>query len=649
MTLPNYYDRTDPAKKYDQHLFRAGKGLQSAELNEIQQASISRIKSIGDVILKDGDIITDCACLVNADTGATVLNSGSLYLRGMVRGVGTANFTIPTVGVVNIGIYLTEVTITEVEDPELRDPAVGTRNYQEAGAARLQVNTAWGFAGDDSEGDFFPVWTVVDGVLLPKEAPPNLDSVTNAIAAYDRQSTGGTYVASGLRVSVLADREDGSQVYSVGSGDARVDGRNVTIPTARRVVYAATADLLRITSEPHVSTGVAAHRVNTDRFPIANLVSVQITAEKTVTMTHGAFTGAQDSLPDTSVLLIVEVKQGATTYVANTDYKLTAGKVDWSLTGAEPSPGSTYTVKYQYITAVTPTAVDSSGMTVAGAVSGTLIQITYDAALPRYDRLCLDSSGQFVWVKGVAADYYPIAPSVPNNLLLLATVSQTWDASTTRTARNDGVRMVPMADIEDLRNGVIDLYDLMAEQKLKSDANGRLAAATKGLFVDPFRSNAQRDAGITQTAVTAFGFMVMPMSESVATFSTPGGSVATLSKTDVTELGQNLRSGSMKVNPYLAFTPLPAPVTLTPAVDHAVQEVVNWAPGIFTSHWLGPLGHYVVDSIVVSTQTLSSTTETLPNLRQIDVTFSISGFGPSETLSQVTFDGIDVTSTVVGV
>jgi hypothetical protein len=647
--MENYYDRTDPAKHYDRHLFRAGKGLQSAELNEVQSATISRITSIGDALLKDGDIIKDCACLVNADTGAVLLNSGAIYIRGMVRGVGTGSFTIATVGTVTIGVYITETEVTELDDPALRDPAVGTRNYQEAGAGRLQVETAWGYAGDDSDGDFFPVWTVIDGVLLPKEAPPNLDSVTNAIAAYDRQSTGGTYVVSGLRVSALADLVSGEQVYSVGEGEARVDGRNVKLSTSRRVVYPATADLLRITSEPHVSSGVSAQRVNTDRYPIANLVSVQITAEKTATITHGAFTGAQDSLPDNSVLAILEVKQGATTYVVNTDYKLTAGKVDWTPSGAEPAPGSTYTVKYQYITTVTPTAADAAGFTVTGAVSGTLIQVTYDAALPRYDRLCLDSSGQFVWVKGVAADYYPVAPSVPNNLMLLGTIAQTWDATATRSVRNDGVRMVPMADIEDIRMGVLDLYDLVAEQKLKSDANGRLAAATKGLFVDPFRSNAQRDEGITQSAVTAFGFMVMPMSESVASLTTPGGTVATLNKTDVAKLTQDARSGSMKVNPYMAFAPFPASVTLNPAVDHAVQEIINWAPGIFINHWLGPLGHFVIDSIVVSIETLSSTTTALPNLRQINVAFSISGFGPGEQVTQVKFDGIDVTSTVAGV
>jgi hypothetical protein len=646
MDLENYYDRTDPDNNYEQHLFRAGYGLQSAEMNEIQQASLGRLKSIGDAIFEDGDIIRDCACIVNADTGAANLNGGALYLRGAVRGVSPGAFTVATVGVVAIGIYLTEDVVTELEDPELRDPAVGTRNYQEAGAARLQVNTAWGYANDGQAGEFYPVWTVIDGVVIPKEPPPNLDAVTNAIAAYDRQSTGGTYVVSGLRVTALADRVTGEQVYSVGEGEARVDGRNVANSTSRRVVYDAIPDLLRVTSEPHVSSGIAAQRVNTDRYPLHDLITVQITAEKTVTVTHGAFTGAQDGLPDTSVLSLVEVKQGATTYVQGTDYKLTAGKVDWSLAGAEPSPGSTYTVKYQYITTVTPTGIDASGFTVEGAVASTLIQVTYDTALPRFDRLCLDSSGQFVWVEGVAADYFPIAPNVPNNLLLLATISQTWVEGVTRTVRNDGVRVVPMAEIEDIRNGVLDLYDLVAEQKLKGDVSSKSAAAAKGLFVDPFRNNNQRDEGQTQDAVSASGLLQMPMSESVASFTTPGNAPATLSKTDAVKLSQTLKSSDMKVNPYQAFEPIPARVTLQPAVDNFVQQVTAWAPSIIQTVRVGG-GLALAQS--VSTSVASITNTALPNLRSINVNFTLAGFGPSENLTGVIFDGIDVTNTVVGV
>lgn len=107
---------------------------------------------------------------------------------------------------------------------------------------------------------------------------------------------------------------------------------------------------------------------------------MRITKEVTVTLTHGGYTGAQDPLPDTSVISLLEVKQGGTTYVAGTDYKLTAGKVDWSLTGAEPAPGSTYTAKYQFIATVLPASEDDTGFTVEGAVVRSLVLVNQPEA-----------------------------------------------------------------------------------------------------------------------------------------------------------------------------------------------------------------------------------------------------------------------------
>lgn len=642
-TMPeNFYDRYDRSKNYDKHLFLAGRVLQSAELNEVQTNLSDKITQLANSLLKDGDIINGASVSVNIDTGLCTCGSGSIYLSGSVRGVGVDTLSISTNGIVNVGVYLQEAVITELEDPALRDPAIGVRNYQEPGASRFQVNTAWGFAGDGQDGEFYPIWVIEDGVVLSKEPPPQIDAISNAIAIYDRQSTGGTYVVSGLRVTALPDLETGQQVYSIAEGEARIDGRNVPMSVSRREVYEATPDLRRITSEPHLSTGIAPQRVNVDRTPIKAIISVQITAEKTATITHGAFTGAQDALPDSSVLELVEVTQGATTYAQGTDYKLTAGKVDWSLIGSEPSPGSTYSVTYKYITSVTPTGLDETGMTVAGALSGTLIQVTYDASMPRYDRLAVNSSGQFVWIEGVSADYAPVAPQVPSNLLLLATVYQNWFIGSARQLRNDGIRVVPMADIEDIRTGVSDLYDLMAEQKLRVDASARSGAAARGLFVDAFRNNAQRDAGIEQTAVTLSGVLTIPMSESVVDMPVSGGAPVALTKTETVRLSQVLRSTAMLVNPYQSFDPLPATTTLQPAVDNFVRQVEVWSPSIIqwtNNLWLGQ----------TTNQLLSTTASVLPNLNQRDVSFILRGFGPNENLTSVIFDGINVTESVVGV
>lgn len=44
MTLNSYYNRFNPDKEYEKSLFLAGRGLQSAELNETQEYALSKLK-----------------------------------------------------------------------------------------------------------------------------------------------------------------------------------------------------------------------------------------------------------------------------------------------------------------------------------------------------------------------------------------------------------------------------------------------------------------------------------------------------------------------------------------------------------------------------------------------------------------------------
>lgn len=638
---PQYYNRTDPSKNYDKHMFIAGRGLQSAELNEIQATARNLVADMGNALFKDGDVVRDAVVVVNDTTGAVTCASGAVYLRGAVRGVAPANLTVPITGTHAIGVRLIESRITDAEDPTLVDPATGTRNYNQPGAERLKVVPTWA-VGQAGDTDFYPVYTVTNGVLDAKEAPPQLDTVTQALARYDRDSAGGTYVVRGLQLRALDDIGS-TQHYSLSEGSCRVYGYPFEFTTSRRVTLPSNPDLRQINSEPHLSTTDTSQRVQFDFPPATNITQVKITAVKTVTLTHGVVTGSQDPLPDTAVLQILEVKQGATTYTPVTDYKLTGGKVDWSPAGAEPSPGSTYTCKYQYNTLATPTAVDDTGFTVTGAVTGTQIEVTYSQKLPRIDRLCINSNGTPVWVLGVAAAENAQTPNVPADYLPLASVYQTWTLP--RTVYNDGVRVVPMPALAAYEQRLDYLLQLVAQNKLESSIHSRELGAKKGLFTDPFIDDTQRDAGTVQTAAIVSGRLMLPISATISSMSADISVSETLPYTHLKTLEQPLKTGSMKINPYMAFDVVPAGLTLKPAVDRWTQVVDVWeSPS--TARFIVGSGDRSDETSTTQKTLLSFASSKIEKLRVIPVSYNIKDFGPGEVMTSLTFDGLVVASNV---
>ena len=74
--IERYYNLFDPAQHYTQLLFRAGDGLQSRELNEIQSTLIHRLQGVADALLKDGDIVSGANLQIDADTGLVTLEAG---------------------------------------------------------------------------------------------------------------------------------------------------------------------------------------------------------------------------------------------------------------------------------------------------------------------------------------------------------------------------------------------------------------------------------------------------------------------------------------------------------------------------------------------------------------------------------------------
>ncbi|MCL1962466.1 MAG: DUF4815 domain-containing protein [Desulfovibrionaceae bacterium] len=633
------YNHYDPAKAYERLLFRPDRVIQSAELNEMQSIAAARLRGVADVLFKEGDIVNACQCVVDANTGAAMLEAGALYVSGAVRGVGPGAFTVPTVGAVYVGVYLQTSVVTELEDPGLYNPAAGTRGYGEAGAGRERITLAWGQKDDGTPGSFYPVWTVVDGTVMPKEPPPNIDAVTQAIARYDRDSAGGTYVIEGMEVIQSADLPTGQQVYSLREGSARIGGNAIQLAASRRLVYDAQPDLQWIDSEPHTSTTEGAQRVNFDRSPAVGAPQVRVQARRTVSVIHGGFTGAADPLPDNTVLVIDKIEQGGTVFAPGADYVLTAGQIDWSPSGAEPAPGSAYSATYQYMLQAAPQDVDASGCTVAGALPGTLILLSYHYALRRYDRLVMNGDGSTAWVRGVPAPWSPKPPATPASCLLLATVYQSWDAN--RRIEQDQIRVVPMQTLNQYRDWIAGIYGDLAELRLYVDAQGRHSGVKKGLFADAMLDDSVRDAGVPQTAFIMGGWLQLPMGIAIQQIGLNITEPQTTAWEAVPVITQGARTGSMLVNPYSAFDALPCWAVLTPSVDYWSETDTQWANPLIRSMVASTASAQGLRNGQVIDEVLSTTSSAAATLRPIVVNFSI-GFPAGDTLHALTFDGVAV-------
>ena len=133
--IERYYNLFDPAKHYTQLLFRAGDGLQSRELNEIQTTLIHRLQGVADALLKDGDIVSGANLQIDADTGLVTLEAGRVYLRGAVREVPAATFTVPVDGRGDHHVLVDVADHDRRLDPGMlqrREPRRGRRREHEA-------------------------------------------------------------------------------------------------------------------------------------------------------------------------------------------------------------------------------------------------------------------------------------------------------------------------------------------------------------------------------------------------------------------------------------------------------------------------------------------------------------------------------------
>ena len=79
-----YYDDYDKSKGYTQVLCVPGRVAQARDLTQAQSIMKDIIKSIGDSIMKDGDIVEGCQVSVSTDKKTVIVSSGKIYMNGVV-------------------------------------------------------------------------------------------------------------------------------------------------------------------------------------------------------------------------------------------------------------------------------------------------------------------------------------------------------------------------------------------------------------------------------------------------------------------------------------------------------------------------------------------------------------------------------------
>lgn len=639
--LPDAFDRAQGRENWRGVVFYGSNTyLQGAELNESQTIMRDRLRRFGRLVVSDGDRIEGGQAIINRDTGTVQMTAGRVFADGDVWSVPEGLLTaVPMTGRVEIGIRLQTDWITHEDDPDLLGLVPGSDAEGEPGAAREVGAAIWAHAGDGGSGTFYAVYQLLDGVVLDTSGPSILAPALQAIQEYDRPN--GNYVVSGCQVTALG-ANAGAQMFTISEGEANVNGMKRTRLAALRHLETEDWDEQAIPGETHIYPASAvggSHTITVSAGPIGAVNSVLITKERTVTVTRGALANGADGLPDSSVISISRVWQGTTNYTAATDFIRTGNAVDWQPAGAEPAIGSSYQVTYRYRAAIVPSAVGPYDLTVSGGAADGDVIIAYTRKLPRVDRLCLAESGAPVYIRGLSAWANPLPPAVPANVLRLATITNDWVS--TPTVVNDADIFPPVSELRRYMNAVVDLQRLVQLERLKSGINALEPVAKKGMFVDPLIDDTYRDAGSPQSGAILDGMLMLSVAPTFfrASLTAP----VLLHAVDEVIIDQPLKTGCELINPYQNFTPLPGALSLSPAVDFWTESRTEWLSAQTSEFNRGTRFDGGPLETVTSTTRLEDTrTEQIEFLRQINVSYTLRGFGAGELLQTLTFDGLSV-------
>ena len=174
----------------------------------------------------DGSIISGCALHVDGTTAT--IESGRIFLCGLVRETDGAEVEITGSGTERILVTLQTDIVTANTDPSLRDPAIDAENYNLVGADRERQVVVFSVVNTDSYDteNSAVLYTLVDGVQTNEATTDDAYTYITDILAERTFDENGNYRVEGLNlqsIPELVQDTDKIKIY-VSAGKAYIKG-----------------------------------------------------------------------------------------------------------------------------------------------------------------------------------------------------------------------------------------------------------------------------------------------------------------------------------------------------------------------------------------------------------------------------------------
>lgn len=602
--VSQYYNLFDDTKGYTELLFRAGKILQSKELNEMQSIIKNQIKAVGDTVLTDGDIIEGCQLVIADDKQSVTMTKGKIYLDGNVRDVPDTQFSITGIGTEFIGVILKSIVITPDEDSSLNDIATGFDNYNQDGAFRLKEYVEVVLNNNSST----ILYTLIDGMQLSvntAEDLTQLDKINTTLARRTFDES-GNYKVSGLTISDKNVYDDNYVYATIDAGKAYVRGYEVSKETAQTVRLTRPTSLRtrRYENKPYV-VGQSSYALRESY--VNRILEATAYVQTNTVLTRGSILYGTDTIEDNdNVSDIVSVSLNGSEYVKGTDWDIdiqNRGGVTWLEGGNHPESGIHYTVVYKYqrtmiegtdFELITREVNDRTvwyfNLLESGAtpVQDTNISITYNFYLCRRDTISLDKNGNILVVEGQPDVLSSVeSPSVDIEQVLVLGSVLLKPNDNTLSIINNNTKAIQMIDLYHMLERINDLEYNQAISDLDQEAAaGENATELKGIFTDGFIGLTKADIGYNYNGIVFDCSIDLDNQELTLPYSTYVSAITpdettnyrvgkfnrlfTAPYSEVTLISQDLASDIIRVNSYNAFPKSPS-LKITPEVDNWVD------------------------------------------------------------------------------